>query len=58
MAETPQSTGPQTKESEPTTRWWKLPFDTTTNFSLFGFLLGGFRCDSPANRTDMSLEDD
>jgi len=58
MAETPQSSGPQTLENEQTRRWWKLPFDATTNFSLFGFLLGGFRCESPANRTDMSLDDD
>ncbi len=38
--------------------WWKLPFDATTNFSLFGFLLGGFRCDAPGNRTDLTLEDE
>ncbi len=58
MAETPQSSGPQTVENEQTGRWWKLPFDATSNFSLFGFLLGGFRWDDPAKRTDMSLDDD
>jgi len=22
-------------------KWWELPFDTTSNFSLLGFLFGG-----------------
>jgi len=38
--------------------WWKLPFDPTTSFSLFGFFLGGFRCDYHRNKTDMKLEDE
>lgn len=58
MAEKSKDSGAQTQENEQAGRWWNLPFDATTNFSLFGFLLGGFRCDAPANRTDMSLDDD
>ncbi len=58
MAEKPQSAGPQTKENEQSRRWWKLPFDETTNFTLFGYLLGGFRWEDPKKRTDFTLEDE
>ncbi|MFQ5736598.1 MAG: hypothetical protein ACE5GY_07005 [Thermodesulfobacteriota bacterium] len=58
MAEKKENSGPQTKESEQGRRWWRLPFDTTTNFSIFGYFLGGFRCESPENRTVFTLEDE
>ncbi len=38
--------------------WWKLPFDPTTNFSLFGLFLGAFGWVTPKKRTDMTLKDD
>lgn len=46
------------RDNDESRKWWNLPFDSTTNFSLFGFLLGGFRCDDPRNRTDFTLEDE
>jgi hypothetical protein len=39
----------------PRPQWWKLPFDPTTNFSLFGCIIGGFRCDYPRNRAEFTL---
>jgi hypothetical protein len=38
-------------------KWWQLPFDSTTNFSLFGWLmdkLKGHRADK--DRVDLTLE--
>lgn len=58
MAETKQSASTQTKENEQSRRWWKLPFDPTTNFSLFGYFLGGFRWDDPRKRADFTLENE
>ncbi len=38
--------------------WWRLPFDPTTNFSLLGFLLGGFHWESnPRKRVDLTLNE-
>jgi len=37
--------------------WWKLPFDPTTNFSLFGLFLIAFGWALPTKRTDMNLKD-
>lgn len=42
----------------PRPQWWKLPFDPTTNFSLFGLFLGAFGWVTPKKRTDMTLKDD
>ncbi len=42
----------------PRQAWWNLPFDPTTNFSLLGCILGGFRCDYPRNKAEFTLEDD
>ncbi|MDP2690111.1 MAG: hypothetical protein Q8P48_08375 [Deltaproteobacteria bacterium] len=58
MAEIKQSAGPQTEENEQSHRWWRLPFDPTTNFSLFGYLLGGFRWEDTRKRTDLTLENE
>ncbi|MDP2683237.1 MAG: hypothetical protein Q8P28_10660 [Deltaproteobacteria bacterium] len=36
--------------------WWKLPFDPTTNFSLLGYILGGFHWESNLiKRVDLTL---
>ncbi|HLC19198.1 MAG TPA: hypothetical protein VJM57_09330 [Thermodesulfobacteriota bacterium] len=45
-------------EGEQARNWWKLPFDSTTNFSLFGYFLGGLRWEDPRNRTDFTLENE
>ncbi len=39
-------------------KWWRLPFDATTNFSLLGWLLDKFkkRPDSKEN-VDLTLEE-
>jgi hypothetical protein len=38
--------------------WWKLPFDSTTNFSILGWLLDKFRGRRSEEKTvDMNLED-
>jgi hypothetical protein len=39
-------------------KWWRLPFDATTNFSLLGWLLYSIkkRPDSKEN-VDLTLED-
>lgn len=39
-------------------RWWRLPFDPTTNFSLLGFFLGGFHWESNTRkRVDLTLNE-
>ncbi|MFQ5441470.1 MAG: hypothetical protein ACE5EB_01965 [Thermodesulfobacteriota bacterium] len=48
----------RTVDYEMRRRWWKLPFDATTNFSLFGYFLGGFRWNDPKKRTDFTLENE
>ena len=36
--------------------WWKLPFDPTTNFSLLGYILGGFHWEANLiKRVDLTL---
>lgn len=36
-------------------RWWDLPFDTTTNFSLLGFVFGGWE-GNPKKKVDLTLD--
>jgi hypothetical protein len=38
--------------------WWKLPFDSTTNFSILGWLLDKLKGRrDEEKRVDMTLED-
>ncbi len=52
--DTPDLTELQTRRPS----WWKLPFDTTTNFSLFGLFLGALGWATPKKRTDFTLKDE
>ncbi|MBI5343795.1 MAG: hypothetical protein HZB21_01160 [Deltaproteobacteria bacterium] len=36
--------------------WWDLPFDATTNFSLIGFLFGGWE-GNPMRSVDLTLDE-
>lgn len=48
----------QTESKEAASRWWKLPFDATTNFSLFGYLWGGFGwASNDKKKVDLTLDD-
>jgi hypothetical protein len=39
-------------------KWWELPFDSTTNFSLFGWLLDKFKGRrNEKDNVDLTLED-
>jgi hypothetical protein len=39
-------------------KWWKLPFDSTTNFSILGWLLDKLKGRQNVKRNvDLSLED-
>ena len=40
-------------------KWWQLPFDSTTNFSLFGWLLDKIKGRRPSEKdiVDLTLED-
>ena len=38
--------------------WWKLPFDTTVNFSLLGFFAGGmYWVGNEDKMVDMTLDE-
>ena len=40
-----------------TPKWWRLPFDSTTNFSLFGWLLDKLKGrQNENNNVDFTLE--
>ena len=39
-------------------KWWQLPFDSKTNFSLFGWLLDKLKGrQNEKNSVDLTLED-
>jgi len=39
-------------------KWWQLPFDSTTNFSLFGWLLDKLKGRrNEKNNVDLTLEE-
>ena len=39
-------------------KWWQLPFDSTTNFSLFGWLLDKLKGRrNEKNNEDLTLEE-
>ncbi|TAN63501.1 hypothetical protein EPN18_02235 [bacterium] len=43
---------------EITEKWWKLPFDTTTNFSILGLFFGKlFDRGTSGKRVDLTLDD-
>ena len=39
------------EEPEQGMEWWRLPFDTTANFSLLGYLMGGSYWDGNRDKT-------
>ena len=39
-------------------KWWQLPFDSTTNFSVFGWLLDKFKGRrNEKNKVDLTFEE-
>ncbi len=53
------SVAADTKESGETNRkWWRLPFDDTTNFSLLGYILGGLHWEgNEEKKVDLTLNE-
>lgn len=53
------SVAADTLESGETNRkWWRLPFDTTTNFSLLGYILGGLHWEgNEEKKVDLTLNE-
>ena len=44
--------------SDTPSKWWQLPFDSTTNFSLFGWLLDKLKGHpNEKDNVDLTLED-
>ncbi|MBI5236780.1 MAG: hypothetical protein HY886_11125 [Deltaproteobacteria bacterium] len=37
-------------------KWWRMPFDATTNFSLIGWIFGNRYTRDKASRTDIVLK--
>lgn len=38
------------------TKWWRMPFDATTNFSLLGWIFGNRYARDSASKTDIVLK--
>ncbi|MEK6792128.1 MAG: hypothetical protein AABY45_10570 [Deltaproteobacteria bacterium] len=37
-------------------KWWRMPFDATTNFSLIGWIFGNRYARDSASKTDIVLK--
>ncbi len=46
------------ENSEINRKWWRLPFDATTNFSILGYILGGLHWEgNEEKKVDLTLNE-